>query len=332
MACSKLHDTNRGTQDCANSPTIGCTRLAVDLSSRFITALIAWSLCVSGSALIAQERPLITAIQTDCLLMVLDQVEVAARRDGILTKRAARTGEDVSADDLLFQLSDEESQARLQVAMSELQQATVSAENQWNIQVAEIELQKSTKEIELLEQVGRTPFLERYRAFNAKQKNEAELRLAEALHRENVYAKHVAEAEVDVARLDLDNREIVSPVSGTIVKQYRHVGEWCRQGEPVVKVLRMDELMVQAIVNIRDLPPHDVVGRKAAATFQLGDEPAMQIDGLTITRCSPEVDLDGNYLVWTVIENQKRPSFAGQPQWLLRPGISGLLTIERSPR
>ncbi|MEZ6091485.1 MAG: HlyD family efflux transporter periplasmic adaptor subunit [Pirellulaceae bacterium] len=283
-----------------------------------------------GKSLRGQDSRKSKVIETECLLLALDQVDVAARRDGVLTTLNVRMGDDVSSQELLFQINDEEAHIRLQIAMSKLQQATQAAENRWDIQTAEIELRKSAKEVELLEHAGGTPYLERFRALSNKRKNEAELRRFEALHQEKESAKQVAEAELQVARADLDQRETMSPVSGTVVKQYRHVGEYCRQGEAVVKILRMDQLMLQAMANIRDIPPHKIVGMKGSVAFQFGDESPIERAGLTITRCSPEVDLDGNYLIWTIIENQQRPSINGQQQWLLRPGISGTLTIDIS--
>ncbi|QDV71642.1 multidrug resistance protein MdtN [Rosistilla carotiformis] len=283
-----------------------------------------------GSICRGQDRSQPTSIETDCLLMILDQVDLAAERDGLLTTLHARTGEDVAAGQLLFQLRDVESKARLEVAKAELDQATVKAENHWNIRAAEIELAKNTKETELLDEVGRTPYLERYRAASNKDRSAAELKIAEAAQREESYARQVAEAELSVAEIDLKERESVSPFAGTIVKQFRFQSEWCRQGDPVVRILRMDRLTVQAIVNLRDIAPHQIIGMKAAATFQIAGEKPIVMDNLTITRCSPEVDLDGNYLVWTVTDNRKLPAANGQPQWLLRPGISGSLKIARA--
>jgi len=275
-----------------------------------------------------QDRSQPSSVETDCLLMILDQVDLAAERDGLLTTLHARTGEDVAAGQLLFQLGDVESKARLEVARAELDQATIKAENQWNIRAAEIELAKNTKETELLDEVGRVPYLERYRAASNKDRSAAELKIAEAARREDLYARQVAEAELSVAEIDLEQRSSVSPFAGTIVKQFRFQSEWCRQGDPVVRILRMDRLTVQAIVNLRDIAPHRIIGMKASATFQIAGEQPIVMDNLTITRCSPEVDLDGNYLVWTVTDNRKLPAANGQPQWLLRPGISGTLTIE----
>ena len=269
-----------------------------------------------------------SAIETDCLLMVLDRIDLAARRDGVLTSVRVRMGDDIGRDELAFELGDEESRARFAVAEAQFDQAAIRANNQWSIRSAEAELRKSTKEAELLHEVGRTPFLERFRAKNTKEKDAAELESAKATHEENGYARDVAAAEVLVAQIDLQDRKTRSPLSGTVVQQYRHEGEWCKQGDPVLKILRMDRLMLQGIVNLNDIAPHRVVGLTATATFRIGDEAPVVMKDLTITRCSPEVDLDGNYLVWTTIENQQ--TIEGDSlQWRLRPGISGSLTINK---
>lgn len=268
------------------------------------------------------------AIETDCLLMVLDRIDLAASRDGVLTSVKVRMGDNVDQNQLAFELDDEEARARMAVAEAQFDQAAVRANNEWNIRSAEAELRKSSKEDELLHEVGRTPELERFRARSNKEKDAAELQIAKATHEENAYARAVANAELQVAEIDVRDRTARSSLSGTVVKQYRHEGEWCKQGDPVLRILRMDRLMLQGIVNLRDIAPHRVVGMKAKATFRIGDEPPVVMDDLTIIRCSPEVDLDGNYLVWTIVDNQQTIE-DDMPRWLLRPGISGALTITK---
>lgn len=294
----------------------------------FLTTLLVSSAVVTAS--FADDDALRngsqSVVETDCLLMVLDRIDLAARRDGPLISVLVRMGDQIERDQLAFEIGDEEALARLAVAEAQFDQAAIRASNLWSIRSAEAELRKSTKEDELLHEVGRTPYLERFRARSTKEKDAAELQFAKVTHEENALAREVASSEMRVAEIDVRDRKTKSPLSGTVVKQYRYEGEWCKQGDPVMKILRMDRLMLQGIVNIKDIAPHRAVGLQAAATFRIGDGPAIEMEGLTITKCSPEVDLDGNYLVWTTIDNQQTIE-ADSPRWRLRPGISGSLTI-----
>lgn len=271
-------------------------------------------------------------VQTECLLQVFDQVDLSARRDGIVDQVVKRTGEDVSAGERILRLSTKQALANLAVAQARYDRAFVRASDDSGIQTAEIELERSTEEAALLEEVGRVPYLERFRAQNLKQRNTTELQSARITHEEDLRAAEVASAELRVAQLDLDDRTVAAPFDGTIVQQYKYQGDWCSQGDPVLKLLRMDKLMLQGIVNIKDIAPHEIMGSKVSVTLAIAGQKPLEIANLTIDRVSPEVGLDGNYLVWTFVQNKKQLARNGQQQWVLRPGLNGTMTIYEGGR
>ena len=277
----------------------------------------------------AQEEPPKDdlSVETNCLLMVLDQVELAARRDGIIEDLHARMGDEVKEGALLIEFGLSEAKARLAVAEAKLEQAQVLASDLSGIEAAKIQLIRTAKELRMLEEVGKVPFLEKFRAASEKSKSHAELEIARKTHEEAVEAASVASAEVRLAAIDVSDRTVRAPVAGTVVKQFKFRGEWCRQGDPVVKILRMDRLMLQGIINIKEVAPHNVAGMDATASFELAGENPVVLTGLKVEKVNPEIDLDGNYVVWTSVDNKKGIDAAGNPRWLLRPGISGSLKI-----
>lgn len=286
-------------------------------------------LIVAASMLSAQDAHAQSSSQitTDCLLMVLDQVDLSARRDGVIQEMHVRLGDQISHGDAAFSLAQQEALANLNVAKARHQQAEGRAENRSAIDSAAVEVERSNREVSLLEEVGRVPYLEKFRALNTNNKNKAELDVAKMTHQENIDAARVTAAELEIAKLDLSDRQIASPLEGTVVRQFKYRGDWCNRGDPVIRILRMDKLMLQGIVNVRDVAPNRARSMLAVATFQIaGEEPIIMPD-LTIARVSPEVDLDGNYLVWTYIDNLRDESESQNGDWLLRPGISGKLNL-----
>jgi multidrug efflux pump subunit AcrA (membrane-fusion protein) len=306
-------------------------RFTIRRVARFVLAAVATICLTSGVAppqrANAQHK---TVISTECLLLKLDQASVAAKRDGIVEKVYVRRGDEIAAEDPLFDQSQEEAKARHAAATAALERAKTRAGNLGPIRVAEAELKKSTKEDALLREAGRTPFLEQFRAAMSVERNSAELRAARATHAEHQLDVQVKRAEEQLAKMDVMDRNILSPITGTIVKQYRFAGEWVRKGDPVVKILRMDELMLQSIVNTRNIAPHKISGATMQAEFELAGEPPFVLDGLVVLKASPEVDLDGNYGIWAHIHNVRRSDLRGESQWMLRPGLTGKLRIEIS--
>lgn len=272
----------------------------------------------------AQEKDILT---TDCLLMVLDRVQLSAKRDGVIDELFVRMGDNVSQGDLVWEQSKKNALAELNVADARLEQAQIKARNQSGIRAAEVELARATKELSLLEEVKSVPYLERFRAQSTKERTEAELKMAKSTLLEDIYAAKVSKAELAVAELDLKDRSLFAPVSGTVTEQFKYQGEWCKQGEPVLKLIRMDKLMLQGIVNIREITPSQVSGAKVRIEFQIGSESPISFDNLRIEKISPEIDLDGNYVVWTYVKNKLVDSGSGAREWLLRPGIAGTMQI-----
>ena len=274
-------------------------------------------------------------MRTDCLLLVMDRIELAARRDGVLDELFVRMGDNVSQGDLLWEQSKKNALAELQVVDARNQQAEIKARNKSGVKVAEVEVERARKELALLNEVKAVPYLERYRAEMSRKRTDAELEIAKSTLLEDIQAARVTQAELRVAELDLQDRSLFAPVSGTIVEQFKYQGEWCKQGEPVLKLFRMDKLMLQGIVNIRELTPSQISGAKVRATFQIGNEAPISIEDLRVEKVSPEIDLDGNYVVWTFVDNQLVDTSSGSRQWLLRPGISGemevLLPVNNGP-
>src|SRR5262249_2991781 len=59
----------------------------------------------------------------------------------------------------------------------------------------------------------------------------------------------VKAAQLEVAELDAELRKIRAPYSCEVIQVIRHIGEWVREGEPILHVVQMDRLRVQGYLS-----------------------------------------------------------------------------------
>lgn len=294
------------------------------------------SLCLIATVVLSLTTTNVTTAQSYsankvssvCLIRHLDEIEIPAKRDGIIQKLHVRRGTSIQAGQLLAIIDGSDALADLAVAEAQYNRALTRASNKWPIQVANTNLQLTDTEAKLLQELGEdAAYFERYRTQNARAKSAAELNAAKATNHEDLLASRVASAELAVAKRNVSQRQIPSPVGGSVVEVHRDQGEWADRGDKIMTVVRLDKLQLEGFVNINDVPPHLITGARARATIQISGQNPVVLDGLKITHTSPTTELDGKYLVWTEIENKTHRDLQGDPQWLLRPGMSGTLEI-----
>ena len=166
-------------------------------------------------------------------------------------------------------------------------------------------------------------------------KSVAELNAAKAVNKEDIAAREVAGAELLIAKRNVSQRQIASPVGGSVTEVHRDQGEWVNRGDKIMTVVRLDRLQIEGFVSINEMPPHKIIGAKARATIEVAGQFPVVLDNLTITHAAPTTELDGKYLVWTEVDNESQKDRLGVPQWFLRPGMSGkleILTGNESPK
>ena len=274
-----------------------------------------------------------TLAEVSCVVSQLDQVTISAEREGVIERLMVREGDDIESGDLLLQINSEEAKALLKVALAREEKARLTAENEWDVKVAVEQLSAAAKEDELLKSVPNAPYLEKFRAEAKRKQLAASVESARQALLANARELDVANAEIKVARLNIEDRSTVSPITGAVARQHKYQGDWTDRGSPILTVVRMDRLVLKGVVNIRQLAPHDAVGRTASVTLNANSQSAFEFHDLVINKVAPTIDIDGNYVVWAMVENQREANRQGALQWLLRPGMTGTLTIsaEGSP-
>ncbi|MCA9047961.1 MAG: HlyD family efflux transporter periplasmic adaptor subunit [Planctomycetaceae bacterium] len=136
--------------------------------------------------------------------------------------------------------------------------------------------------------------------------NQGISRLTEDRHRQSL----------EVAREKLRRRRIAAPLSGMVVDQMVQPGEWVTVGDPVLRIIRLDTLLVEGYVEA-SLADHTDRGRSVTVTA-VTRTGTVSVDG-SVVFVSPEVDsVNGQIMIRAEIPN---------PDLLLRPGQRVELTM-----
>ena len=283
------------------------------------TLLFALLLATQGD-----QPPENTLTVEDAQVKLVDDIQAPARQDGVLDALFVKEGDLVTQHAELARLDSKLATIDNRLTGIELEIARLRAENdidrrfaKKSLDVAKSELARSLESAANFPKSVSKTELDRLRL--VVEKTDLSIEQSDRDLNEAALTKSLKEQAVDVAKKQLDDHQITAPITGMVVQVSRQVGEWLTQGDPVVRIIRLDRLRVEAFVDgarfganlvgcpvtlTTQLPPGDVVGK---------------FEG-KITFVSPEVQpVNGQVRIWADVEN---------PQLTLRPGTRGTLTID----
>lgn len=260
------------------------------------------------------------------LLTLIEQVEVPAREPGELSAVLVREGQLVKEGTLLAQIDDREAVLAARKAQFERDIAAKEAGNDVHVrfhkksrEVAEAELRRVIESIEKYRKSVSETELDRVRLTAQKtvlEVEQAELELSKAKLTEQLKANDLA-----IAERSIDRRKVVSPLDGMVVQILRRRGESVEPTQTVMRVVRINRLRAEGLLNARDLRG-DLVGRRVTLSVVVPGSGQTQFTGQVVF-VSPEVNpVNGQTKVWAEIDNA---------DLLLRPGLNGSMTIDAEP-
>ncbi len=270
--------------------------------------------------------------QSGCLVSLLDHVQVPAKRPGVIVSMPYREGAEVQKDDLIAQIDDADAKLRVEVATAELQLTERQEKNKTRVVAAEKSHEASKKQYEINERIAKnTPGavtdleLDRLRltmehAFLSIDLEQYELDNAGV-------TKEARQAQVSLAQNDVADRRIVAPRGGVISQVFRREGEWVQEGEPIMRILRMDVLKVETFLDSSKFAPHEVLGAPATVTVKLTRDQDKELPNCKVNFVGPEIEPGGAYRIWVEVKNISVKGRDGSQQWLIRPGMMAELKI-----
>ncbi|MEX2112053.1 MAG: efflux RND transporter periplasmic adaptor subunit [Pirellulales bacterium] len=258
------------------------------------------------------------------LVKLLDQVEVPARESGALHSVSAREGEMVAAGAAVAQIEDADVQFDKRRARMELLGANKEADNDVKVrfarkshEVADAELQRAIdSERRFAQSVSQTE-LDRLRL--TMQKTELEIEQAQLELELAQTARELKQIDVEHADHVIHERKITAPLAGFVAEVMRHPGEWVEPGQTILRILRLDRLRAEGLVN-GDQVHGELKGRQVKLTVDVDGQPS-HFAG-TVTFVSPEIDpVNGQVRIWAEVDN---------PDLKLRPGLHGSMVISQA--
>lgn len=267
-----------------------------------------------------------------CVVKLIDQVTVSVQEAGLVTALEVREGMTVSADALVGRVSDSQARMAKLIAEAEYKIAQDKAGNDIEVRyaeaaakVAEFEyragLQANAK---AAHSISAVKLQEMALAFEKAQRQIEQAQHNLQISKEEAEGKRV---EVDAAEDGVKRRQITSPIGGEVVEVPVHIGEFVKPGDPIFRVIRLDQLAVEGFLRAADFSPGDIVGKPVTVELILAHNRPMQFPG-KITFVHPEIDGRGQFRVKAEVAN-----IAENGQYLLRPGhdVDMAININAAP-
>lgn len=258
----------------------------------------------------------------NAVVTLIEQTQLPARSAGPLAKLTVREGAAVRAGDEVGQIDDASAVIAWEQAQAELEIAVAEAENEFKVLAAEkaaaaakAELQRAEESAEKYSKSISQTELDRLRLVAER----SELEFRQTRHERNIAKLNavVKRKACDEAARAVELHRIRAPVEGVVVEVMRRAGEWVEPGMPVVRIVRMDSLRVEAFVSAAEASRLRPGMRARFLPDAVGDGAAGHHGKLAYI--SPEIDpVNGQVRIRAEVDN------AGQG---LRPGLQGMLEI-----
>ncbi|MGN6545479.1 MAG: efflux RND transporter periplasmic adaptor subunit [Aureliella sp.] len=253
-------------------------------------------------------------------------VQLAAQADGLIQELLVVEGTAVEKGQLILTIDERLATAELGVAQKEAEAAAAQASQDANLRfsrkAAEVADQEYLESKELYERNSASLQETRRKQLEA-QKARLGIEVAEVDHAKDILAAGVAKEKVAAAKVQLELRKVTAPYDGIIATRMRSQGEWVKAGEPVVRMMHMKEMKVEAHVEVAGA---SVSHLQNAIMFL-----HVNINGETLTYkskiefVSPSIELN-TCRIWARVPNE---FIAGT--WMLRDGMEATIDIQFPP-
>jgi multidrug efflux pump subunit AcrA (membrane-fusion protein) len=261
-----------------------------------------------------------------CIVSLIDDVTLAAKEDGLVHEIAVREGSIVKPGQVLARLDDRQAVVQRQIADAQYEVAAKKADGDVDARLARAEAKVKKFEQEhaakanqvVRDVVGEVELTRMALAFE-----EATLKAEKADHDQAVLVreKQVRALEIEAARLGVERRTITSPIDGLVVQKLSDIGEWAKAGDPICRVIRLDKLWVEGLVEAKSHGPAEVFDKEVEIRVEAEAGRVERFSGRVVF-VDPQIDGNGRFRMRAEVQNRKQDNF-----WLLMPGQTADMTI-----
>ncbi|MEO8271264.1 MAG: HlyD family efflux transporter periplasmic adaptor subunit [Aureliella sp.] len=254
----------------------------------------------------------------------IHKIPVAAQADGIIDQLLVDEGHPVTKGDTLLIIDNRVALAELAVAQKELEAAQKQSQ-----QTAEVDYAKKASEVSDAEyedifklyNKGSATYSEARRKELEKERARSGIDVANVKHEQDILAAEVNKEKVKASQIKLDLYKVIAPFDGVVIQRLRDQGEWIRSGEPILRIVHLNEMKVDVIVPTDGISVAKLQGAPMRVSVRINSKDVATYD-THVEFVSPEIE-SRNVRVATRIQNQQIGGV-----WLLRDGMTASVEID----
>lgn len=245
--------------------------------------------------------------------------------DGTTKRRPLLRGTQVRKGDVLGKQKDAELIEQKIVAEQELLVSEKEAAKVLEVEVAKAAAQVAKQSYLRADSLNKTmpgsvspeetqeKYYEYIRATKSIQKAEFDLEI-------NQEKVKVAKARVNAAEVAIEDRKLIAPIDGIVDDVMQDEGQWLREGDEILKIVRYDKVQINAAIPADRYAPETIADKKVVVEVKRPGAEPQKLEGKVVyVRQTVE---SGHYYFYADVAN--RLNKAGY--WLLNPGA--LVTVE----
>ncbi|GIX00589.1 MAG: hypothetical protein KatS3mg111_3921 [Pirellulaceae bacterium] len=260
-----------------------------------------------------------SAIRLDSAsIKFIHSIQVAAQADGLIEEILVEEGDSVGEGDILLRIDSRVALAELQVAEKEAQAAREKASQTANIDYAKAASALAEEELEseqrLWEQNSTTWSSVRRKTLE-RDRARFSVDVATVEHNQDVLAAAIAEEKVKAAQIRLELYSVKAPFDGVVAERLRDRGEWIRSGDPILRLVHMNTVKVEGMVDVKSVALSALQGAPMLVRVHINPEQIVEFE-TNIDFVAPEIRV-GRVRVAGRVQNRQLNG-----QWLLREGMS----------
>jgi len=290
-----------------------------------MTLIAAALVCAGMSSVRDSQAEDYTTPDDSCVVDLVDDLELHATEAGILDHVAVKEGARVRTEDVLVRIDTREPEKLREIAKLKLrasiERARADIEERYSKAAADV---AAATVLELEETNRSVP----------KAVTEADLRQARLDHRRSIlgiekaiHDRKMAEfdawtlkAELEATEMAIERRTLRAPFNGVVIKSLRDEKEWVNPGDPILRLVRLDELQVEGFVPVAQHTPAELDGCEVTIDVKVGQR-TVKATG-RIVYINPILFRGQKVAVRAEVTNREE-----QGHWVILPKMKATMTI-----
>lgn len=258
--------------------------------------------------------------------------QVPARIAGPLKEIYVKENQVVELDQVLAKLDDTQALIQQLVAEGELAAAKAQSKEDVEVQTAKAAMGVAKEELTRSEDInarapGTVPKTEVERQRLTLTRATAQVKVEQVNFEVAGLTANIRQTGLDLATHQVSLHQVQAPWVGLVDKIAHREGDWLQVGDPILSLVQMDRLRVEAMIDAKTAAPFELIGKKADVTIELPNGKTRKVTG-KVDYASQVGVSDKNFRVWIEFENEQvLKTEDGAVYYLFNPGMAALVEI-----